>query len=261
MSSLPTIPATVVPRREHEPTLPPRIEDQDTESLVDLMNSHRRAQHRLSRMAAQRAGNADPDQGGEDVEEDEENFSPEHDDIHLSPRQLFANTEKRRLAKATYAHATSGLAAIRMITSQSSSVEQGDHQCTGYLISSVPIDVSDPGIFELAERKISQPSELFKHWCVKDKEFGDTCKKYTTEIATAISGQKLRSVLEGQLEYIINTKICSIELAVQGLIDISTRAARANQISSVLQEANERGFQIMLFNKAYMQVPTAYTYK
>jgi hypothetical protein len=241
-----TIPATAAPQREHEPTSPPN-EDASESTLEELMNSHRRLQHRNVRKAAashagqDRENDTDSLYDGRNVDTD---FGAD-----LEPKQLFGD----RTAKGrSYAHATSGLTAMRAIAAQSSSIEKNDHQCTGYLISAVSVDISDPGIFELNERKIAAPSEMVKHWCYKDKDFGKHCEKYIAEIATDISGQKLRASMEGHLEYIVNTKLCSIELAIQCLIDLTTRAARANQVASAQQETNMRGSQVILFNEAYM---------
>jgi hypothetical protein len=253
MSSAYTVPATTAPQREQE-LKSPQHEEMSAPTLAALMNSHMRAQHRNAKKAAEQSrSNPDGTNPGLEDEDDEESFSPNREaeeDYHLSPKKLFPDG---KTTPKTYAHATSGLTAMRAIAAQSSSVEKKEHQCTGYIIAAVAIDISDPGIFELNERKIAQPAEMAKLWCYKDKEFGKCCEKYTAEIASAISGQKLRAAMEGHLEYIISTKLCSIELAVQMLIDLTTRAARANQVSSVLQETNERGSQVMLFNEAYMQ--------
>jgi hypothetical protein len=151
------IPATQVPQREHEPDTPQHEGvNNNTSTLEDQMKSHLRAAHRNARRvpAASPGRDQEPeDEEGNNQSQDE----PDEDDYqYLSPKKLFDQKPK----VITYAHATSGLEAMRAIAAESSSVEKVDHQCTGYIISAVPINISDRGIFERNERKISMASEM-----------------------------------------------------------------------------------------------------
>ncbi len=152
-------------------------------------------------------------------------------------------------------HATSGMQALSYIAGTSQNVKHQNYRATDYILQATNIQETDPAVFISLERKAFSAQDVLLKWCSKDAHFKKKCETFTSGFPKA-KGSEARSMMEQLLETIIRGHMCSIELAVKCVLELTTRNSREQQNQAGAIKANHKGNAIMMFNEAYLEVST-----